>query len=291
MTKACRACGRDFAVKKSHLGKVSYCSAVCMAHDFRSRLLGEANPNYRALPPHVCARCSAEFNSYNKARKYCSQACYRDRPNQRRYHAGQVKRYVEPSSPPHIGTCSECAVRPVARFAKTCSTECRIARQRRLRVTPEPNHVCRHCRVAFHSYAKVRKHCSYRCLVESGGIQRRARMAMRARQIYGARQDANHKDVFAVLAARGIWCMDLSHCCEGVPDGIAAIDAKLRLFEVKNRNTHYGRKGLNPVQKGWVQRAGVPVYILETVADAERFALGQFSLVKAEWPKVTGVNS
>ena len=46
--KLCQACGKAVSVKRSHAAiEGSYCSKNCMAHGYRQRLRGTANPNYR----------------------------------------------------------------------------------------------------------------------------------------------------------------------------------------------------------------------------------------------------
>jgi len=97
---------------------------------------------------------------------------------------------------------------------------------------------------------------------------------------YGAKKDANHKEIIEEMR-RHCAVHDLSSFGGGLPDGIAWIGEAWHLFDVKNPKTGYGRRGLNEVQKKWVgQWQGGPVYLIYTVEEAARFALGNFSGIK-----------
>lgn len=92
---------------------------------------------------------------------------------------------------------------------------------------------------------------------------------------YGAKKDANHKEIFEAMRGVGVGVYDLSQLGGGVPDGVAWIANEWRLFEVKNPKTGYGRRGLNPIQKKWLsQWRGGPVYIVRSVEQALVFARG-----------------
>lgn len=41
---------------------------------------GPTNPNFRKAADRVCVQCGAVYQSYNKTRRYCSKACYRQSP-------------------------------------------------------------------------------------------------------------------------------------------------------------------------------------------------------------------
>lgn len=99
---------------------------------------------------------------------------------------------------------------------------------------------------------------------------------------YGAKKDANHNEIFAELR-KHCYVLDVSAAGSGLPDGIICIDGKLYLFDVKNPKTGYGRRGLNAVQKKWVEQwKGIPVYLIYTVEEAARFAKGDFTGIKFE---------
>jgi hypothetical protein len=98
-----------------------------------------------------------------------------------------------------------------------------------------------------------------------------------ARLKYGAKKDANHKEIAKVLGANDVPFYDLSGVGGGVPDGLAWVFNQWRLVEIKNPKTGYGRRGLNPLQKRWIgQWSGGPIYILRSTSDAELFASGHF---------------
>lgn len=73
----CLNCGEKYPIKPSHAHKSSYCSKACMGAHYKVRMSGDGNPNYSAAGERTCARCDLRFVSYQKARRYCSAACYR----------------------------------------------------------------------------------------------------------------------------------------------------------------------------------------------------------------------
>lgn len=99
---------------------------------------------------------------------------------------------------------------------------------------------------------------------------------------YGAKRDANHNEIFEEMR-KHCPVLDMSAAGHGLPDGIAGINGALYLFDVKNPKTGYGRRGLNAVQKKWVEQwKGSPVYLIYTVEEAARFARGDFTGIKFE---------
>lgn len=101
-----------------------------------------------------------------------------------------------------------------------------------------------------------------------------------AKRGYGAKKDANHKELFAVIG-KIVPVKDLSDAGFGVPDGIAWINNGWHLFDIKNPKTSYGRRGLNKIQKRWaLDWSGGPVYLLYSVDDALAFATGRFDGIK-----------
>jgi hypothetical protein len=74
--KQCLGCGRAFKVKPSHYDLKFYCSKECMGADYKERLQGQSNPNYRDVAPRICVGCQGEFRSQSSTRKYCSSLCY-----------------------------------------------------------------------------------------------------------------------------------------------------------------------------------------------------------------------
>lgn len=99
---------------------------------------------------------------------------------------------------------------------------------------------------------------------------------------YGPKKDANHNEIFEELR-KHCAVYDLSTAGRGLPDGIAWIQAAWHLFDVKNPKTGYGKRGLNEVQKKWIQQwKGGPVYLIYTEDEARRFGCGDFSGIKRE---------
>jgi len=97
---------------------------------------------------------------------------------------------------------------------------------------------------------------------------------------YGPKKDANHNEVVAEMRK---YCAvyDMSTAGMGLPDGVAWINGAWHLFDIKNPKTGYGRRGLNKVQKKWLETwAGGPVYLIYTAEEAARFAQGQFDGIK-----------
>ena len=108
---------------------------------------------------------------------------------------------------------------------------------------------------------------------------------------YGAKKDANHNEIFEELR-KHCPVYDLSAAGCGVPDGIAWIDEAWQFFDVKNPKTGYGKRGLNPVQKKWVEKwSGGPVYLIYTQADAQAFGSGDLESVKVVQSAGSVVNS
>ena len=80
--KQCQTCGKDIFVKPSHADKAgAYCSRECMAVGYKTKLRGEANPNFSGAGQHVCATCGKKFTNYNKAARFCSIRCRANHPD------------------------------------------------------------------------------------------------------------------------------------------------------------------------------------------------------------------
>jgi hypothetical protein len=97
---------------------------------------------------------------------------------------------------------------------------------------------------------------------------------------YGAKKDANHREIFQTIRLFTA-AHDLSSSGCGVPDGVAWIKDGWQLFDVKNPKTGYGKRGLNDRQKEWSKDwRGGPVYLIYTIEDAEAFAKGNLANLK-----------
>ena len=140
---------------------------------------------------------------------------------------------------------------------------------------------CKTCGSDFRSSPSTKRiYCSYKCHLDDGGAKRAGEAAIMARLKYGAKKDANHNEVFEAIS-QFTAVKDLSSAGCGVPDGIAWVAGSWQLFDVKNPKTGYGRRGLNPIQKGWADDwRGGPVFLIYSVEEAFRFAKGNFEGLK-----------
>jgi hypothetical protein len=75
MDKICKTCGKSFHIKRCHYDITTYCSKVCMAEDYKTRLQGENNPHFSNADLRICKLCGKQYRSYQKARIYCSKSC------------------------------------------------------------------------------------------------------------------------------------------------------------------------------------------------------------------------
>lgn len=173
--------------------------------------------------------------------------------------------------------CSKEFQSPKSVRKNTCSEECRV----KWREQSQHKMFCAKCGTEFRFYpSQHRIYCSYQCHLDSGGAFRAGIAAAEARLKYGPKKDANHNEVVAEMRK---YCAvyDMSSAGMGLPDGVAWIKEAWHLFDVKNPKTGYGRRGLNDVQKKWIQAwSGGPVYLIYTVEEAARFAQGNFDGIK-----------
>ena len=87
-------------------------------------------------------------------------------------------------------------------------------------------------------------------------------------KVYGAKKDANHTEIVGAIKKLRIPFIDLSALGYGVPDLVVEIRGKLELWEIKNKKTGYGRRGLSKNQKAWAAKwAGNPVVVIMCVDD------------------------
>jgi hypothetical protein len=109
---------------------------------------------------------------------------------------------------------------------------------------------------------------------------------------YGAKKDANHKEIMTAMKEHcPVW--DMSHLGCGVPDGLAWVQNNTwQLFDIKNPKTTYGRKGLNERQKEWLgqwHHRG-PVFLIRTVEEAVKLAKADFVDLDFEIASSEGIN-
>lgn len=97
-----------------------------------------------------------------------------------------------------------------------------------------------------------------------------------------AKRDTNHKEIVDALKRLGADVLDLSAMGCGVPDILTWSRGEWHLCDIKNGETAYGRKGLNPRQTRWAgEWRGGPVYLLYSVDDAKALVEGRFEALKS----------
>lgn len=120
-------------------------------------------------------------------------------------------------------------------------------------------YTCRWCLTEFHSYYKNRRFCSSKCSSVS-------RIGGRGT---GTR-DANHAAIVASFELKGCRVLDSSGVGGGFPDLIVIFGDLMRLVEVKNPNTQYGRSGLNKNQQSMASQWKGGLDVVSVEADVVR---------------------
>ena len=225
------------------------------------------NNAYRGAGVKTCKNCGTSFHNYNSKAKFCGSECYiKNRTFLVEIPCPQCSRMFKP----HTSTVKFCTI--------TCANKSRAKSPKPQRQKRKPHITkCIGCGVRFSSSpSRNRKYCSYQCHIDNGGAQRAGDAAAMAMRKYGAKKDANHNIIFDMIGKLTA-VYDLSSAGCGVPDGIAWCGGGWQLFDVKNPNTRYGKRGLNERQKKWANDwRGGPVYLIYTVEEAEQFARGRF---------------
>lgn len=219
---------------------------LCMAEGYKKRLSGTGNPNYKKdCAIKVCKGCGASYENYNKTRKYCSHKCYTNQPKAL---AKTLAIYTAPKAP-KIKKCYVPVMRP------------------RVYVDTKVYGNCLQCGIPIVSYrTRVKKYCTYKCHLDSGGAVRAGKAAGTMTRKYGAKKDANHVEIVGAFEKLGAAVLDLSTMGSGVPDLFVKCREVTYLVDVKNPKTGYGKRGLNPLQKEWAEKwKGGPVYLISTV--------------------------
>jgi hypothetical protein len=221
------------------------------------------NNAYRGAGCKKCQYCEKEFHSYQSPAKFCSIKCRSKSKELAQKHCKMCGKLFKPET--------------VAR--KFCGRACASASQKKAKSKKNARtpHIvqCYGCMIEFRSSpSQKRKYCSYSCHIKHGGAQRAGDAAAMAKLKYGAKKDANHNVIFDMIR-KFTAAYDLSNSGCGVPDGIAWCAGGWQLFDVKNPNTRYGKRGLNDRQKRWANDwRGGPVYLIYTIEQAEQFAKG-----------------
>ena len=87
-------------------------------------------------------------------------------------------------------------------------------------------------------------------------------------RIYGAKKDANHKEVVSAIEKMGAFVLDMSTIGGGCPDVAIWCGFSWELVEIKNKKTGYGRRGFNKIQKAWIAQSGARVHTVYTADEA-----------------------
>lgn len=87
----------------------------------------------------------------------------------------------------------------------------------------------------------------------------------------GKKKDANQNVIAELFEKAGFVVHDMSSSGNGMPDLAVAYRGVVKLVEVKNPKTKYGRKGLNKIQKRLIEERGLPVSVISSVDEAVVF--------------------
>lgn len=234
----------------------------------RANKRGENNPNYKDAGWHICQTCGVDFKNYNKTRKFCSVACY---------HKSRKRKERPPKKKRVKRTCPYCDSPIVnSKTSRTCGDNSCQEKHRIATLGPKPVTKCKNCGKMFeHHRSAKRKYCSYDCSIKDGTAFRAGRAAARSNNTK-YKKDHNHDEIVSALEKCGVQVIDTSHMGRGFPDLICCSRRETHLVEIKNPETHYGKRGLNGLQKKFAEEwRGGPVYIIRTVDDVEAFANGR----------------
>jgi endogenous inhibitor of DNA gyrase (YacG/DUF329 family) len=247
---------------------------------------GENNPNFKNGGKRICLCCSAEYKSYNKTSKYCSNQCYVK--DQRKRIVESASKGAKAERKPRIKlgyrcVCKTCNVefrslKPKQRYCEAHKSDARINQGRGVKKKKPENSVtkpCLSCKQEFTSFKSANRiYCCYQCHLNNNGAWTAGMAASKAIMKYGAKKDANHDDVVSALKGVGACVIDMSNVGRGFPDLIVGFDGLTILVEVKNPKTSYGRKGLNKNQVKWKEMWSGGAYCVVDSPDAALRAIG-----------------
>ena len=282
-TWSCGTCGIQ-KLGTAHQRRQKFCSNVCYGKHRSEFLHGEASPSYKAAANKVCEHCGSSYNSYNKSRRFCSRKCSGQHSSIRRGPKKVRQKMQRPAAP--TVPCAVCGKKirlpSSGKNRITCSIKC----SEKHRAKQKKFKSCLVCGTGFRVFpSSTRRYCSYECHLKDGGAFKAGMASAKAKMKYGAKRDANHSEVIAAMKKHcGVY--DVSSSGMGIPDGLAWINGAWHLFDIKNPKTAYGKRGLNPIQKKWLNQSnGGPIYLIYSVEEAERFAQGNFDGLKFEEPE------
>lgn len=222
-----------------------------------------------------CNYCSDDFYvrpSHAEKRSHCSTDCHNE--------ARRVNL---------IKLCPVCLVpikgKPSFVLKRAyCSRKCMAQDYKEKKKKTAHKSVCSYCGNEFtHSPSKDRKYCSYQCHLDSGGAIRAGQEAVKTMKKYGLKKDANHNDIVKAFKKLGADVIDLSNLGCGVPDILVWCKGAWHLIDIKNPETAYGKRGLNPLQKTWAADwKGGAVYLVYNNDDVVNMVNGNLDKVKCE---------
>ncbi len=121
---------------------------------------------------------------------------------------------------------------------------------------------CKICSTSFRAVpAKKAKYCSKKCLGVALSAERKGGEIVGR---WAGKKDANHSELVSVFRSLGASVIDLSNIGNGCPDIAIWCHGTWEMVEIKNRNTAYGRKGLNKMQKTFADATGARVHVVAT---------------------------
>ena len=239
MQKHCKTCGILFDTKPSHYDIKTYCSKSCMAEDYRQRMAGENNPNWKGGDRKECVHCGTVFHDRG-VRRYCTLECYnaseerrensRRANDKRRRSPGKCKecgveidyrrKMCDDCKPgeARVGQCLSCGEEVGSRYDVKFCKECRNQGLHKKEIFS----ICSSCGVKIEGVPN-RKYCTD-CLTQ----------VWRARRGMARRVDANQAEIVEALIAAGCSVMDASQMGGGFPDLMVGKNGKTYLIEVKN---------------------------------------------------------
>lgn len=158
--KKCLSCGGEFSVKRSHAHKSFYCSKGCMATDYKKRMIGEKNPNFKNAGARVCVWCGETYNSYNKRRKFCSLDC--SHKSQRKNKTSTKKDHKSKTKKREY-------------FCKQCGDKTTKGRTYCVDCSPRGKTYNRLCKTCGKTYEALKSGNKYYCSMKCAGVGRRGK--------------------------------------------------------------------------------------------------------------------
>jgi len=180
--------------------------------------------------------------------------------------------------------CKHCSNEMIGRGI-FCSAECKKSGGNYGRNARQVAITCKYCDKVFSAPVSAkkngRKYCSVECSHAAGTPFRAGNAGWRARSKYGkGKVDANHGEIVGAFNKLGAQVFDTSGIGGGFPDLLVCARGGSHFVEVKNAQTPYGRRGLNPAQKDFAESwQGGPVYVVYTVDDVAAFMTGDIASI------------